>query len=222
YNLFIRRDTLESQLLNHLIKNLLQPDMLEYTASQFEEQLRQRTREIQSAAHKVDAKEASRQRWELEKQAKHLIDAIKATGHSKRLLAELEDVEAQLAANTKIHSDHQLQNKRPSAPKVSLRDFLSVKARDLEALLKGDPLLAKQALRKHIRHLVLTPKMIGGKKMLEVTGDLDLFAGESDVVHSDSSPRHTEHYTFPLSLTGFQLDPTITVQNSHNGSSGSA
>jgi hypothetical protein len=52
------------------------------------------------------------------------------------------------------------QAKFPEETPVSfetLKDFVAKKANDFQSVLVGDPILAKDMLRKHISKLVLTP-----------------------------------------------------------------
>ena len=53
--------------------------------------------------------------------------------------------------------------------------------------MTGDRELAKQVLQQHIKKLVLTPKeSLPEGKVLFVTGDVDLFFGESNVMPLES------------------------------------
>jgi|SRR5690242_18747564 hypothetical protein len=95
----------------------------------------------------------------LTKQAENICDAIAANGHrnSPSLLSRLSTIEAEIGAiNTRL-AEAGTVSEIPISHQ-QLRDFVVKKVGDFESILLGDPILAKDALRKHVSQLVLTPR----------------------------------------------------------------
>jgi hypothetical protein len=144
----------------------------------------------------------------LEHEQTNLIAAIKAGYRdSPGLRAELEKVELQLESiTTQANAGSEVKNVAMTEDQI--REFVFQKAQDLRVVLQSDPIIAKQALLNHIQQLVLSPKKESGNAVFEVTGDVDLFAGEPRVVHSVSGTGHAMHYT--LSFDGLQLKTRLS------------
>lgn len=212
----IRRDRLEEQLLGYLVGSLLQHQHLEYALSRFYEEVETRLREIDELSRKTAAQVGNLQAdlGRLNRKAANLAEAIAENGHRKSptLLSQLADVEAQIAS-IKQRLEAPPEIRKAAISRDELRDFVLKQAGDLQLVLTGDPLLAKQSLRKHIRRLVLTPRETAAGFVLDVTGDVDLFVGESNVVQSESGEGYAQHYTFPLSFNGFRLNPNDPVRH---------
>jgi site-specific DNA recombinase len=211
-NLTIRRDRLEEQLLGFLVGGLLRPEMLEYALTSFDQQLQVRLNELRKPA---DEKSKLRdERAKLTSEAENIAQAIADSGHrqSPTLLSLLQKIESQIAELDKRLNVSVIATE-VSISKAAMKEFALKKAHDLNSVLRGDPLLAKQTLRKHIKQLLLTPKETPTGAVFEVTGDLDLFAGGIDALQSVLGEGYAQHCTLPLSLTGFQLNPNTPVRN---------
>ena len=63
-----------------------------------------------------------------------------------------------------------------------VREFAASKLMDLRTLVNSDITAARNALAKHIAQIVLTPKQTPEGAVYEVSGDVDLFGGEQDVM----------------------------------------
>ncbi len=179
----IRQDRLEDQLVDGLIQKVLRPDMLEYVLQRFAEETQKRLKEI-AAEHERAANgvnDLREQRSQLKAKANNLAEAIAAMGHSPSLLAQLSRVEREIEA-----IDRKLaQLNTPQDVSVSLerlQEFIAEKAAGLRSILKSDVAIARRALANHIQRLVLTPKETPEGAMLEVSGDVDLFAGDERVM----------------------------------------
>ena len=72
--------------------------------------------------------------------------------------------------------------KLPDVPLEKVREFVLGRAEDLHSVLLGDRAAAKQALRTHVRPLVLSPKQEPDGPVFHVDGNMDLFAGVPDVM----------------------------------------
>jgi len=119
----------------------------------------------------------------LEREAANIAEAIAANGHreSPTLLARLAVTENQIERVKNRLLRATIANETPISLKA-LKDFVAKKASDLQTILSSDPQLAKDALRKHITKLVLTPRRTLNGPVFDVSGDVKLFAGESNVM----------------------------------------
>jgi len=93
-----------------------------------------------------------------------------------------------------------------------IREFLQRKTQEFADILAGDPETARTQLRKRISKLVLTPKETPGGFVFEVTGDVNLFQGNDDVMLTNSLEGIAEHYIgASISLAGVILDPSLPL-----------
>jgi len=182
----IRRDVLEQQLIAALAQRLRTPDVLEYALQNFYGTLRQRLKESQKAAREAASQSVGlRDRLAvLMKQAHNICDAIASDGHrnSPSLLSRLRIIDAEIEnVNSRLRQAEMVNNEVPISDQ-QLREFVTKKAADFQSVLVGDAILAKDALRKHVRRLVLKPNHTPSGPVYEVSGDVDLFAGDSHVM----------------------------------------
>ncbi|HUE22486.1 MAG TPA: hypothetical protein VMQ86_12455, partial [Bryobacteraceae bacterium] len=93
----IRRDRLETQLLNALETRILRPDMTAYLMSRFEQQLRAKLTEMGHGDYASGRVAMERQREELRTQAKRISAAIGHGGNLESLLDHLTGLESEIA-----------------------------------------------------------------------------------------------------------------------------
>ena len=167
----------------------------------------------QASAPRPDRNTLAERQQELDKQQSNITRAIASIGGSDALLKELSRIEAELKhVEGELESlGHQRQTKFSFE---EFKAFVDRRAAEILSVLAGDPVLAKQTLKKMIKHLVLTPIESPGGDVFEVTGDIDLFAGEHCVMPGGAVDRNTKHYTQLLSLNGLQLNPNKAAQAS--------
>jgi site-specific DNA recombinase len=182
-SVMIRQDRLEEQLLAGLIQKLLRPDMLEYAVQVFAEQLQKRLKEIQEEQMRLASgiKALQDRRAELKLKATNLAEAIAAMGHSPTLLDQLSTVEREIEAIDRKIAEINAP-KELSFSIQRLREFVTEKTLDLQSVLKGDVAAARRTLANHIEKLILTPKETPEGALLEVSGDIDLFARDERVM----------------------------------------
>jgi hypothetical protein len=107
----------------------------------------------------------------LQAQAQRLVNAIAKSGDSPSLLSGLAEVESALG-----QLDQQLKMQSPidlEGTLVEIREFVSKNLFQLRAFLAGDPTLAKSALTKNIKQLVLTPVQLPTGPVFEVSGNVE-------------------------------------------------
>jgi site-specific DNA recombinase len=168
--LTIRQDRLEEQLLAALEERLLKPEMIEHVIQRVNTGLRQQLAEINKRSNNSAGLQG--QRHDLQAQAQRLVTAIAKSGDSPSLLSGLAEVESAL-----VQIDQQLKMQSPidlEGNMVEIREFVSKNLFQLRTFLTGDPTLAKSALTRHIKQLVLTPAQLATGPVFEVSGNVEL------------------------------------------------
>jgi hypothetical protein len=191
----IRRERLEQQLIAAIAANLLDPRLEEERAREFAAQLNSAIELEEKLAREAELNGAKLEgeRSELESQARNLVDAITKHGISPFISAQLATAEARLA-----EIERRL-NAKPATtlPRFSdqqIREYLREECQDFSDALGGDPEVARREIQKRIKNLIITPKKTPEGTMLEVTGDVDLFRGGSDVLLGVSLERNSQQY----------------------------
>jgi site-specific DNA recombinase len=200
--LTMRQDRVEEQLLAVIESRILTPEMLEYTLRRFQQELQRRLAEIrkQGSEHSSALSTLQAERDELQGQAKRLAEAIAAAGHSPTLLSHLASVEAQLA-----HAGQRIEAQRPvdlSATVGEIQDFVMKNVMQLRTLLHGDAQIARAALMKHVKKLVLTPEERPSGPVFAVSGGLELLGSNvMPVVARDGIEPPTPAFSGPRSTS---------------------
>ena len=148
------------------------------------------------------------ERSDLEKKARHLVDAISQHGYSPFLSAQLAGTESRLA-----EIEHSLSaktaTKLPTFTDEQIRGFLRKECNDFCELLKGDPETARREIQKQIKKLVMTPKETPNGTVFEVSGDVELLR-TGDVLDESPLEGVAQHYSLPRIVLGkIVLDPGL-------------
>jgi hypothetical protein len=142
----------------------------------------------------------------LKKEQSNVTRAIASHGDSEALSEELTKIESE---RDQIRDQLSRMTNATSAA-LSYEDFkafVGKKATELKSVLIGDPAMARQAIRRVTYRLFLTPVHTSSGPVFAVSGDIDLFAGDSAVLLGSTVYHSTKQYIPVLSLTGVQLDP---------------
>jgi hypothetical protein len=81
-----------------------------------------------------------------------------------------------------------------------IRELLAEQTRHFAELLAGDPMRAKEELRKRVTGLVLTPVIADDSRLYQISGDVRLFGNSEDVMQDKQGELLALHYTLPLRL----------------------
>jgi site-specific DNA recombinase len=176
--LTIRQDRLEEQLLAALEERVLNTDLLDYALGQFELQLKRRLSQIQKERSSQDT--LHQRRGELGSKAKRIASAIAEAGHSRSLLTELQSLEAEIE-----QVERQIATCKPfdvTALLSEARKFAADRLMNLSTFLRANAEVAKPAILKHIKQLVLTPRQSPTGPVYEVSGSLELTPPDLDVM----------------------------------------
>jgi hypothetical protein len=211
----IRRDALEEQLLDAITAKL-QPEVLEQFVQSYKTQIEEYlARESDHGDH--NRGDLEKRLAEKKKELANITRAIASRPDSEALLEELTRIESEVKQTKDLL--RQVTNTVPA--RLTFEEFevfVHQGANNLKFVLRADPVIAKSAIARSIRRLVLTPVETPEGQVFEVAGDIDLLATDPGVMLGQSVEHSTRHYTPLLSLTGVQLDPNKPVQTSGVGS----
>ena len=204
----IRRNRLEPQLIAAISKNLLDARLEQQRVQDFSAQLKAaiEVEEKLAAEAGSQAPKLKTERTDLDKQASHLVDAIRQHGCSPYLSAELTKVESRMA-----EIDRLLTAKPTSKPTTftdeQIAEFLRQECQNFCDALAGDAEFARREIQKRIRSLVLTPD----GQVLDVSGDVALLGTGDVLVESPMEGIAQQYIDASISLAGVRLDPTLPL-----------
>jgi len=203
---------LEQQLISALAVNLLDPRVEELRAEEFSRQLKLAMEQEAKLARDAASQHSNlkQKQSELRQQAANLTDAIKKHGISQFLSAELAAVESALGDIERCLTA-KLEPKIPTVSEKDIREFLRHKAETFCGILTSDPARARQELQKRIKKLILTPRDTPNGPVLEVTGDVALFARDGDVMQTNSLEGIAQHYSAGSIPIAIVLDPSFPL-----------
>jgi site-specific DNA recombinase len=172
-NWTIRRDRLEEQLLAEIEQRVFQPGVIDYLIKRCEDELQRRLKEIERQGKSSSLETLRRNRDNLKAQAARLTEAIEVGGDLPSLVQRLGTVEAELGRLEGAILTH-----RPSSLKVrteKIREQVLNTITQLRTKLDGAEVgIARSALLKHMKRLVLMPVLKDGKKLFRVSGNVSL------------------------------------------------
>lgn len=177
-NHFIRQDRLEDQLLSAIEDRVFKPAVIQQVVARCEREVRRRLKEMEQRGS-VDAIQRLRRNHErLKLKASRLTHALEEGGAITTLVNRLKALEAEM-----VEIDRAIAAQSVSKPKITTDQIRESVLRNLmrvrEMLDSQEVLLAKSALRKHLGELSLTPTVVDGKRVFEVSGNSSL-TGERD------------------------------------------
>ena len=167
-NVRIRRDILESQLLNKLQTEVLREEVVEYALAKFEEELNKTIRNVSSQMGRLEQK-----RKKLEKELRNLSGAIASGLDSATVRAEIVDRERQIR-----DIGSQIVSAKPESVRTKIQDtrkFVESSLKDIRQLLGSDPATAKTTLSRHMPKIVLKPTVKpDGRRVYQVSSEWEL------------------------------------------------
>ncbi len=166
-DLYIRRDILEERLLGRLQRELLRPEVIDYTVAEFGRQLRAALSSMSN-----DLAVLRRRKEQLEGEIERFAEAIARGGPLDAPVQQIAVREKELKAIT---------NRLLSASSASLegqlrelRQFVEKGISDLRSQLNRDTALAKAELQKHLREVRMAPTKDGEDCHYVAEGNWDL------------------------------------------------
>jgi site-specific DNA recombinase len=210
--LTIRRDALEEQLLS-AITDKLQPEVLQ---TALDERLQVEIQEYldrEVNQEPVETAVLEKRLAELTRKRSNVTDAIASFGPSDGLFSQLAAIESEIDEAKRKLLPRKSESSRKRISFEEFREFVMKRASDLKETLRGDPVVAREALGQVISDLILTPAETSDGPVYEVSGEhIDLLAGNCGVMHGQLGDQTAKHYTPLLSLVGVQLHPSKPAQ----------
>lgn len=204
---------LERQLLAALAANLTDPRLEEKRVQAFLDQLKARL-DAETKCAREAASQDSQLKEELaglKREQENLVDGIAKHGFSTALSTRLATVEARVVQIQRLR-DAGVELRVPEFTIEEVREFLRRKTQEFTNILVGNPETSRAQLQKCITKLVLTPDQTPDGSVFDVTGDINLFQGNGDVMLTNSLEGIAEHYIgASISLVGVRLDPSLLL-----------
>lgn len=170
-NFTIRKAILESQLLSKIQTQILAPEVIDYTLTRFEAELK---KAMQSITGQLDILETRRRK--LTKEIDNLTDFIAEGKGSVAVRNKLADKERQLQTLTE-----QITASTPESIRTKVqetRSFVESNLRDIRRLLGSDPQSAKAAIARHMPQIEMKPVLRpDGRKLYRITSEWELIDG---------------------------------------------
>ena len=202
--LTIRRDMLEEQLLTQINRKLT-PEVLENALERLRVEIQQHLdREVDQAPMETAVLEE--RLAELTRKRSNITDAIASYGPSDGLFSHLAAIENEMDEAKRKLLPRKSESSRSAISFEEFKQFAMKRASDLKEILRGDPVVAREALGQVISDLILTPAETSDGPVYEVSGEhIDLLAGNCGVMHGQLVDQAAKHYTPLLSLVGVRL-----------------
>ena len=169
----IRRDRLEEQLLGAIEEKVLRPSIIDYLVQRCQEELKRRVAEMERKRSESNLGALRSERQDLRERAARLTQAIETGGELKSLTERLREIENQITGLDRVIEEFHPLDLRITPELIRERVTSSV-MQLREMVAASDPAAAKNALRKHVGRLVLTPAVQDGRRLFKVTGSVDL------------------------------------------------
>ncbi len=172
-NWTIRQDRLENQLLRAIEQRLFDPGTLDYAITKIEQAAKARIADMQRQAQSANGDSTRKRTQELKAQAARLTEAIGIGGNLQTLVLKLQEVEREIGDIEKdmaVQRPHNIELKPGQVRDYAVKAMMQLRS----TLTESNVAIAKNALMKHMRRLVLTPTMMEGKKLFRVTGGIQV------------------------------------------------
>jgi DNA invertase Pin-like site-specific DNA recombinase len=132
-------------------------------------------------------------------QMENVVSAIRESGHSRVLLAELKEIETKIDRIDEMLASA-LQPLAPDITEHEVRSFIANSASSLSAILAGSPETVRHELQKRITSITLTPSQDERGPVYQVSGDVALFSSPEGVVQCNQVHLFALDYTIPISI----------------------
>jgi site-specific DNA recombinase len=167
-SLRIKRDILESQLLQKIQTEVSREDVIRYALSRFEAEL---TRTVNAVTGQMGQLE--RRRKKLQKELANLISTIAEGLDSASVRSEIVEREREIQ-----NINSQIVGAKPDSVKTKIQDarkFVEASLRDVRKLLGSGPASAKMTLARHMPSIVLKSSVRpDGRKFYKLNSEFEL------------------------------------------------
>jgi site-specific DNA recombinase len=166
-----RRDWLETRLFARLQEEVLKPEVIDYTVSEFGRQLESALQNLSGQIASTRAKKA-----QLESELHRLTVAVAEAGHSKFLLEAIDEREKQLVDVTTRLQAGNIGSVQTEL--CEIRRFVTANLADVPSLLNKDVTLARAELARHVNEIRMEPNFT--ERHYTARGEWDLLGGNPE------------------------------------------
>lgn len=168
-----RTDVLETRLLDSLQNAVLKREVIEYTLSRFDAELRKRLGNLGD-----ELSELRKRKNTLDEELMRLTQGL-AMGDTARPPASIVQAIAEREQELKSISAQLLEAKPDSLESklAGIREFVVSRLADIRTLLTADTPRAKAELLRHVQRIDVFPTSDGAKRGLVLSGEWDLLGG---------------------------------------------
>jgi hypothetical protein len=196
----VRQDQLEQAFLHALSERVRSADLREELVQMLIVYLRSekatRLATQKSAEEQTTELMASRKRQVLYQE--NLVRAVRESGGSRALYADLAKVDAKITRIDEILQATKAQPLREILPE-EVHQFVNERLQTLETFLSGNRIALRNHFQQRLSKIVLTPSTDERGLLYRVTGDVDLFSSPESVVQTNQVHWIGLHHTFPIS-----------------------
>ena len=175
-NVRIRKDIVETQLLDKHQNEVLREEVIEYALSRFKHELTMAVRSVGGQMTRLQPK-----KQKLEKELRNWSEAIASGLNSATVPSEIVDRECEIQ-----NINAQVVAAKPESVRTMIQDtrkFVESSLKDIRRLLNSDPVTAKATLIRHMPTIVLKPSVgPDGRKVYQVTSEWELLEGGSPLL----------------------------------------
>lgn len=128
----------------------------------------------------------------------NLVRAVRESGGSRALYADLAQVEAKIARIDEILQSTVAEPMR-DVPPEEVRGFVNERLQTFEGFLSGNRTAIRNHFQQRLGKIVLTPSIDERGLLYRVTGDVDLFSSPESVVQTNQVHLIGLQHAFPIS-----------------------
>ncbi|WP_263377070.1 recombinase family protein [Granulicella aggregans] len=197
----IRVDLLESAFLSALTVQLTSTSLRDEMVRELLEQVNstKMRRSLEQATVEKERLGLVEARRVLLGEQANLLAAIRANGHSRSLLADLDSTEVRIdRINERL--DGMIETTLPDFSEEEIRSFLDKNAQSFLDLLSGEPEFVRNELQKRMSPITLTPDTEEGRFVYRATGGVSLFSSPVGVLQGNPVHPIALQYTTPISF----------------------
>ena len=190
----IGESELEDAVIQHLLGEVMEARSIELALADFHRKVVEETeRQIQEMRKRPSGGEhVQAQIKHTEAAIRHVLDSLQAYPTSKSLLAELARWEEKLDV---LQSTKVIATIVPTVPSLDeTRDFFLAEIRNLADVLKSNRPATRDALRRHIDVLHLTPELRNGVPVFRIKGSFQPHPTTAKVMPSERQSKTQRHY----------------------------
>lgn len=190
----VTESALEEAVIHHIVGEVLQTGSIELAVAEFHRQLSQETESrIEDARRQRSSPEnLQTQEKQIKAAIQGVLDSLDECPKSKALLAKLARLEQNLEDLQSKENRAPIEPEMPSIEEA--RSFFLAEIQNLSEVLQSSRPAARDALRRHIAAIYLTPELQNGLPVFRVHGKFQPHPASGKVMQSGKESSNPQHY----------------------------